>query len=333
METSLLRYLACCVYACVDVDLYFAPFDNVFVVSVDNATGVHNVSIDPVYRYYCSNSDTAPGTLQRRRRRYVHNDTFNEEDSSAANASADSRSTDKVYELIERDSTQFVTFVTVPHPDMFLIVRNVRNRLVIMLPNTAHQLKVSRFYIVVAGSTNTSNGILYFRQDQPHIDLFVFFSVFFSCFFLFLAACVLLWKAKQVVDRQRSRHRRQIEMQDMASRPFASMLVYMPHTQTDRHQLRLVRPMHSTSQRELQISDMPRDDGCFRLSPLAVEPTRSAAAVIATFMIELPCSATAPVRACLGTCLLTPRTLHATASSYHVTAKPTAGTQSRSSVT
>ena len=89
-------------------------------------------------------------------------------------------------------------------------------------------VKVSRFYVLLSGAAVASYGVVYFRQDQPHIDLFVFFSVFFSCFFLFLAACVLLWKAKQALDRRRSRHRRQIEMHDMASRPFAAVLVHVP---------------------------------------------------------------------------------------------------------
>jgi hypothetical protein len=76
-------------------------------------------------------------------------------------------------------------------------------------------------------------------QDQLHIDLFVFFSVFFSCFFLFLSgtriitlgscilntnvflfvyltgflffpACVVLWKLKQMGDLRRARNRKQL---------------------------------------------------------------------------------------------------------------------------
>lgn len=217
---------------------------------------------------------------------------------------------------METSATELVTFVTISHPDMIVVVHNVHNRLVVMLPNTAHKLKVSRFYIILAGSTDTSYGIVYFRQDQPHIDLFVFFSVFFSCFFLFLAACVMLWKAKQAVDRQRTRHRRQIEMQDMASRPFASVLVYMPHTAADYQRL-----------------EPPPPSDRFRLSPVAVEPTRTAGAVVATFMFELPCSTVAPVRACLGSCLLTPRTLNTSTSCHYVPVKQTSSLQPRSSVT
>jgi len=277
-----------------DVDLYFAPFDNVFVVNVDPVTGVHSISIDPMYHY--TRHDTDPSTSSHRSRRHVDTN------------STSSNSTDDVYELTERTASRLVTFVAVTHSNMFLVVRGVANRLVLMLPNTAHRLKVSRFYLVVAGASNTSHGIVYFRQDQPHIDLFVFFSVFFSCFFLFLAACVLMWKAKQAVDRRRSRHRRQIEMHDMASRPFASALVYMRDHQHQRE-------------------DHHWDDPPLRLCPLAVEPTRGAAAVVATFMVELPCVGAGPVRACLGSCLLTSRVTH---SSHYVSVKTTGGAGSTS---
>lgn len=63
-----------------------------------------------------------------------------------------------------------------------------------------HDLRLTRFYIVVEGVGDGSFGSLSFRQDQLHIDLFVFFSVFFSAFFLFLAACGIAWKVKQNVS-------------------------------------------------------------------------------------------------------------------------------------
>ncbi|CAM9123882.1 unnamed protein product [Bubo scandiacus] len=79
-----------------------------------------------------------------------------------------------------------------------------------------------------AGAANTTRlreeraaGLVTYLTDQAHIDLFVFFSVFFSCFFLFLALCVLLWKAKQGLDARHEQRRHLQEMSKMASRPFA----------------------------------------------------------------------------------------------------------------
>jgi hypothetical protein len=54
--------------------------------------------------------------------------------------------------------------------------------------------------MVMEGVGDVSFGSIFFRQDQLHIDLFVFFSVFFSAFFLFLAACGIAWKFKQNVS-------------------------------------------------------------------------------------------------------------------------------------
>ena len=131
------------------------------------------------------------------------------------------------------------TYITISEKNTILVVRNVQFRLVITLPEKDHNLRVSRFYIIVQSRESPSPplgtpddqrqdktyGILYFRQDQPHIDLFVFFSVFFSCFFLFLALCVVLWRVKQAFDARRSRQLREREMECMASRPFAKVLV------------------------------------------------------------------------------------------------------------
>lgn len=54
-------------------------------------------------------------------------------------------------------------------------------------------------------SSNGSYGTVLFRQDQIKIELFVFFAVFFSCFFKFLSVCVIIWKIKSLYQRNRLR--------------------------------------------------------------------------------------------------------------------------------
>ncbi|GFS15989.1 multiple epidermal growth factor-like domains protein 8 [Elysia marginata] len=150
----------------------------------------------------------------------------------------------------EIEAGRLNTYITVGQHNSVLVVRNVQFRLVITLPRDQHNLGSSHFYIILrslegsdtgensihvnqwsgdggreGASKGPTRGTLYFRQDQPHIDLFVFFSVFFSCFFLFLAVCVLLWKMKQTLDARRTRQLQEREMECMASRPFAHILV------------------------------------------------------------------------------------------------------------
>lgn len=109
-----------------------------------------------------------------------------------------------------------------------------------------------------------SYGIVFSRQDQLHIDLFVFFSVFFSCFFLFLAACVVAWKAKQAADVRRARRRHVVEMLHMAKRPFASVTV------------------------NLNARPKPKKCAHYDLRPVAIEPTGDGVAAVATVFVSLP---------------------------------------------
>ena len=163
---------------------------------------------------------------------------------------------ESAYEYIRKDCdpNALHTFIRIPNPHFVLHARNLRHRLVISLPEQYHDLRTTRFFLVVQSThnnfsvstlsnkeeniyplshsvhddatkhsmVNATIGSLVFRQDQLHIDLFVFFSVFFSCFFLFLSICVIVWKFKTMSDLRRARRRHAVEMQYMAQRPFAS---------------------------------------------------------------------------------------------------------------
>lgn len=148
---------------------------------------------------------------------------------------ANSRGIDEVVDF--RRATDTVTYVTASDPTKVVIVRDVRHRVILTIPYTGHDLKLSKFYVVIHGIgsplSDVTRGRILFRQDQPHIDLFVFFSVFFSCFFLFLAACVVLWKFKQIHGLRQSRQRVAIEMQTMARRPFATVYLVLDRKASD----------------------------------------------------------------------------------------------------
>lgn len=137
------------------------------------------------------------------------------------------------YRIVEKVASGLTTFLTVTDPLSVVIVRGLQNRLVLTLPQDRHDLRSTRFYILVQGvgssipASEVTFGSLFFRQDQPRIDLFVFFSVFFSCFFLFLAVSVVAWKAKQAIEGRRARERQAVEMEHMARRPFATVSVFL----------------------------------------------------------------------------------------------------------
>ena len=165
------------------------------------------------------------------------------------------------YRFIHRTSSEdLTTFVRLEDKSTVLHVTNLKKRLVISLPENLHDLRTTRFFLLVKSSQGSSSfGFLHFRQDQLHIDLFVFFSVFFSCFFLFLAVCILVWRFKSGLDRRRAQQRHQVELLTMAQRPFAS------HT--------------------VQFASKWSEN---RRRPLALEPLASQTVSVATILIQMP---------------------------------------------
>ncbi|XP_051901341.1 LOW QUALITY PROTEIN: multiple epidermal growth factor-like domains protein 8 [Pristis pectinata] len=285
------------------VDVHVADLHSAFAVTVDPLTGWHRVRLAP--------ESEGPGQARREA-----------PGPEPLNASL----------LREERAEGLTTYITVRRQHTVLVVRAVRQRLVITYPYQLHALKTQRFFMALLGAgPGESQGLLFFRQDQAHIDLFVFFSVFFSCFFLFLAACVLLWKAKQGLDSRRERRRHLQEMDKMASRPFARLTVYLepealpvPPVPTAANPLHLraapVRPGPRHGRRgeagvPPQLLACPPPPAphhhppapCFRVGPVTLEPTDDGMAGVATLLFQLPGGLLAPNRACLGSALVSLR--------------------------
>ncbi|KAL4708142.1 hypothetical protein ACJJTC_009921 [Scirpophaga incertulas] len=251
------------------VDLYLSPNDSSFVVAVNSSNGAHAVELDPSY-YKHEPSRKMP--------------TFDDHMPDKPRLSWWYDKTE--YVLADYISKDLATYVTVDRRNILLRVRNLRNRLVLTLPQNVHDLTHTKFYLIMKAKNTkdgaASFGIIFFRQDQLHIDLFVFFSVFFSCFFLFLAACVVAWKAKQAADVRRARRRHVVEMLHMAKRPFASVTV-------------VVNGNGAGAGRRRRGAD---------LRPVAIEPTCDGRAAVTSVLVRLPGGARAPVRLALASSLV-----------------------------
>lgn len=281
--------------------MYFSSSEKTFTVNVEKDTGKHLVELDADF--------TAPKIIGFRSRRSIFNSTSNIS-----------------HPHMTLEATNFHTYHTVQETGAIIKFRNVRSRLVVTLPLDQHDLRTSKFYLIIYGLGDGRGrgayGNLYFRQDQPHIDLFVFFSVFFSCFFLFLALCVLLWKFKQAIDTQRSRQRQQKEMLHMASRPFARVLVLIesesylysstpvPHRRTKYTKVNSRNPHHLPSLTPVESNLPPltihkpvffkEPLNSFDIVPIATEPTADNMAALRTVVIQLPGDQSAPSKLCLG---------------------------------
>lgn len=221
-------------------------------------------------------------------------------DGMSRNWTASDTTFSDIFMGIEQEAEGLTTYITINKKNTFLHVKNICDRLIITLPKDKFDLISTRFYLALTASpqgqaSEPSYGILFFRQDQLHIDLFVFFSVFFSCFFLFLAGCVVAWKAKQAADVRRARRRHVVEMLHMAKRPFAGIILHLDNDDCDESSSLFSQSPH----RKKRNKSANRE-----LRPVAIEPTDDGIAAIATVFVRLPGGADAPVQLSLASSLI-----------------------------
>ncbi|XP_014662467.1 PREDICTED: multiple epidermal growth factor-like domains protein 8 [Priapulus caudatus] len=275
------------------VDVYFAQTEHLFEVHTDNVTGIQHVGFNSDYLVL----------------------PYDEEAATRDDAGGG------------RTARPYHAFLTLAYRRFVLLVTDVRYRLVLTLPYRVHRLENTRFFVVVRGRAAAgSYGNLFFRQDQPHIDLFVFFSVFFSAFFLFLALCVLAWKVKQASDVRHARHMHAMQMEHMASRPFGRATVFVDDDADDDDYVVALPPKRKRDRRGGAPPETlpPAEERHLAAQPVALEPTDDGIAAVGTLLLRLPGGDCAPVKICLGSSLVTMRVMYP-ASQHH----PKYGVRSR----
>lgn len=84
-------------------------------------------------------------------------------------------------------------------------------------------------HLTTASSLASSKTIGFIKIYQPrmNIDLFVFFSVFFSSFFLFLSIGICFWKVKFAYEIHRRRRTLKHEYHKRMARPFAKIQLFI----------------------------------------------------------------------------------------------------------
>lgn len=274
-----------------ELSLYMSPQDDALVVETSEENSHHNIYFDSKYTWFADyNSELLePISIARKPLSILTGQTFDGNFSFANNKRflpdiTHDCSPLNLNSLFVKDvhAKELSTYVTLNKCNTMLRVYNLKNRLVLTLPQNVHNLSATRFFLALKASNGpASYGLVFFRQDQLHIDLFVFFSVFFSCFFLFLAVCVVVWKAKQAADVRRARLRHVVEMLHMARRPFASIhLSVSTQFSTPQHTRR--RALRGSSSKYLASNNLQN------VRPIAVEPVADNSAAVCTVFVRLP---------------------------------------------
>lgn len=287
-----------------ELNLYMSPQDDALVVETNAQTSHHHIQFDRKYAWFADyNSELfEPITIASPSLMFNESITYTENKHFARDITHDC-SPLKLNSLFVRDvqAKELSTYVTLTKCNTMLRVYNLKNRLVLTLPQHIHNLSTTRFYIALKATNGpASYGLVFFRQDQLHIDLFVFFSVFFSCFFLFLAVCVVVWKAKQAADLRRARLRHVVEMMHLARRPFASIQLCVSSTGTPPHSRR--RILRGTSSKQLSANIYQN------IRPIAVEPTADSSAAVCTVFVRLPGTGKSSPTIALASALVTMNT-------------------------
>jgi hypothetical protein len=124
------------------------------------------------------------------------------------------------------------------------------------------------FFVYVSNFTWPIKIQIAFSQHSNFMDLVQFFVTFFSCFLSLLLVAAVVWKIKQSCWASRRREQLLREMQQMASRPFASVNVAL---ETDEEPPDLIGG---------SIKTVPK--------PIALEPCFGNKAAVLSVFVRLP---------------------------------------------
>lgn len=133
------------------VDFYFSAKEDTFVVDVNKSSGIHYVSID---KHYGLMLDEEDADERRPIKRKVDGDddsvfivkrsTLDVPDDVGGLNLTERFQQHKLKE-ISSASYEFNKFVRINDPHEFLVIRNLRNRLVITVPLEVHDLRSTRY--------------------------------------------------------------------------------------------------------------------------------------------------------------------------------------------
>ena len=181
--------------------------------------------------------------------------------------------------------------------EMFITCK-AQGRLALDIQHKAHQLKTQKFFVALRGisvlrpgslppdGNSTTKVVVYFYQDLSEINLLVFFSCFFSAFFLLLGAGICAWKVRETYRLRRLRAQAAQRREVMSRRPFLNVSVLWSKRSD---------PANLGALQQTPLSIFSRRKPPSKLRPptalhsmLAAQPTVDERAAVVTGFIRLP---------------------------------------------
>lgn len=178
-------------------------------------------------------------------------------------------------------TSNFFTFFFSYPPVLWL--RNITNRVTIVSPFTEFDFQKTQFYLVIQSKSAKTMGNVIFVQDQPRFELFVFLTVFCSCFVLFISAFVLFWHLKLTRGQRRVRNDHSMEIELLSNRPLA------------RFSLLFDEDINENEDESLSKC---------HCRPCCLQYLRNGQSSVGTVVVRLPGGRRAPVQLCLASALM-----------------------------
>ena len=174
-----------------------------------------------------------------------------------------------------------------------LHVKGLRNRLIVTVLHSRHDLTKQWFYIALKCNNVSAVGqpeaAIYFRQDLPKIDLLLFFLVLTVVLLMVMSGFVLGWKLRVEHNLDRSRGDQINLMRVMASRPLATYTLLCRR-----------KDQHSQVMNKGKSIVNSSSGSCQKVTPIATQITEDHLASISTVFICYPANELSSLNLTLG---------------------------------
>lgn len=174
-----------------------------------------------------------------------------------------------------------------------LWLQNLTNRATIIASTSDFDLQKTQFYLIVQSKSSKTIGNVVYIQDQARFELFIFLTVFCSCFVLFISLFVLFWQMKLSRGNNRARDNETIEIQQLSNRPFSRFSLFFECICGDEKD--------NEDDREEKDNGSLQNQKC---TPCCLQFLRDGRSAVGTVLIRLPGGKRAPAQLCLASALL-----------------------------
>ena len=244
------------------IDVYISTDPTDVTVNLNRATWTHQLSFQPGVNFITRSSPVSVLSDAPARSRSVksvgESVSASQDDSISVNALTKGEQNSEDGRLVRR-ALQLSSISPARDSGVYRFV--VDEHLSLIVPHRQDGFQSNSFFITVSARED-SQFFFYYRQDQPRLNLFVFFSIFLCLFILVSTVFIYAYQLLLFCLRRRRRQRERQRQKRRANRPMVKVVVYFgDKKQATSRKEKKIRP----KQEIFQISEgVSTDTGIFK---------------------------------------------------------------------